>query len=321
MQAADVRRHGEDGDHPLDIFAFIDACAERGERCALATIVEIVGRTSRNLGAQMAVSESGRSIGYVSSGCVDADLITHAQASIAEGAPRRVRYGEGSPYIDVKLPCGGGLEILIAPDPDPGAVRAVMRRLSERRPAALSIDETGAVSALHEAPRESGWRSGAFAIAYEPRLSLIAAGRGRELVSLAAIARSAGFEVSCYSPDADSLQLCAELGCRTCHLTSPDNVPPFHDDPWTAVVLLFHDHEWEPALLERALAGEALYIGALGSRKTHEVRLDALRARGAAETDLARIKGPIGLVPAMRNAPMLAISTLAEIVEQFGRRG
>jgi len=78
-----------------------------------------------------------------------------------------------------------------------------------------------------------------------------------------------------------------------------------------------HDHDWEPALLAQALAGDAFYIGAVGSPHTHVKRASLLKTSGLHADDIARIKGPIGLVPSLRDASMLAVSTLAEIIEVF----
>jgi len=80
---------------------------------------------------------------------------------------------------------------------------------------------------------------------------------------------------------------------------------------------MMHDHDWEPALLAQALTGDAFYIGAVGSPHTHVKRAALLKASGLHDNDIARIKGPIGLVPSLRDASMLAVSTLAEIIEAF----
>tara|TARA_R110001606_G_scaffold262838_1_gene411448 strand:+ start:114 stop:380 length:267 start_codon:yes stop_codon:yes gene_type:complete len=80
---------------------------------------------------------------------------------------------------------------------------------------------------------------------------------------------------------------------------------------------MFHDVHWETALLKQALDGPAFFIGAVGSAKTHAKRCESLRQAGTSEHDIKRIRGPIGLVPSMRDASMLAISTLAEIVDAF----
>ena len=84
---------------------------------------------------------------------------------------------------------------------------------------------------------------------------------------------------------------------------------------------MFHDHDWEPQILIQALAGPAFYIGAMGSERTHNMRQQALIERGIAAKDIARIEGPIGLIPSMRDANLLALSTLAQIVESAQKAG
>jgi xanthine dehydrogenase accessory factor len=82
-------------------------------------------------------------------------------------------------------------------------------------------------------------------------------------------------------------------------------------------VTLFHDHDWEPALLNAALKTPACFVGSLGSRRTHEIRRELLRQMGFSETSLLRLRGPIGLVPSLRDAPSIALSAMAEVVAAF----
>ncbi len=82
----------------------------------------------------------------------------------------------------------------------------------------------------------------------------------------------------------------------------------------TAVVTLTHDPKLDDPALEAALRSDAFYVGALGSRKTHGVRLDRLRARGFDEPALARIRGPVGLDIEARLPPEIAVSIMAQIV-------
>ena len=81
------------------------------------------------------------------------------------------------------------------------------------------------------------------------------------------------------------------------------------------MVCLFHDHDWEGALLQQALAGPAFYIGAMGSVRTHEIRCETLSELGVSQADIARIHAPIGLIASQRDARLLAISILAEIIQ------
>ena len=308
------------GEHALDQFRFLIKCRAENLRCALVTIVNVIGTASRRIGAHVAVCEDGRYAGSVSSGCIDASVAAAAVSTIEEGRSQRVQFGEGSPFVDVKLPCGGGVDLWITPNPDDTALARVVEDLEARRPSAIRIGDGGLALQDEGAQSQTDWADDEFFVSYLPKLKLEIAGRGPELIQLSSVAIAAGFDVCAYSPDKDDLAVCESHGAVGYHLSSLDTPPGIKGDPWTAVVLLFHEHEWEPAILKSALQSDSFYIGALGSRRTQEARLEALRQQGVAGADLARISGPIGLVPSMRNASMLAISTLAEIIAAFQQK-
>jgi len=81
------------------------------------------------------------------------------------------------------------------------------------------------------------------------------------------------------------------------------------------VVVLFHDHDWEAAILGEALASPCRYIGAMGSVRTHQQRCARLLAAGHSLAEIDRIRGPIGLFGPTRDASTLAISVLAELAQ------
>ncbi len=90
-------------------------------------------------------------------------------------------------------------------------------------------------------------------------------------------------------------------------------------DRRTAIVTLTHDPKLDDPALHAALRGEAFFLGALGSRKTHAARLERLAALGHGPDALARIRGPVGLALGAVTAPEIALSIVAEIVA--ARRG
>jgi xanthine dehydrogenase accessory factor len=95
----------------------------------------------------------------------------------------------------------------------------------------------------------------------------------------------------------------------------PDAVlPDVGIDQYTAVVALTHDPKIDDPALTAALRSKCFYIGALGSRKTHERRVQRLTASGFTEADLARIHAPIGLDIGAVSPAEIAVSILAEIV-------
>jgi xanthine dehydrogenase accessory factor len=87
--------------------------------------------------------------------------------------------------------------------------------------------------------------------------------------------------------------------------------------------VLTHDPKFDVPVLEIALRlPEVAYVGAMGSRRTHEDRLGRLRAAGLGEDELARLSSPIGLDLGARTPEETAVSIAAEIVAlQWGGRG
>jgi xanthine dehydrogenase accessory factor len=95
----------------------------------------------------------------------------------------------------------------------------------------------------------------------------------------------------------------------------PDAVlPEIGIDRYTAVAALTHDPKIDDPALIAALKSECFYIGALGSRKTHERRVQRLTEAGFEEADFARIHAPIGLDIGAVSPAEIAVSILAEIV-------
>jgi xanthine dehydrogenase accessory factor len=87
-----------------------------------------------------------------------------------------------------------------------------------------------------------------------------------------------------------------------------------HVDERTVICVLTHDPKFDVPLLEVALRTPAWYVGAMGSRRTHDDRLARLREAGMAESELARLRSPIGLDLGARTPEETAVAVAAEIV-------
>ncbi len=306
-------------EHPLDVFQAALAMTKAGHACALVFVTAVQGGAVRAPGSVMVVADSGAFAGYISGGCVDADVRLNAVEAIAAGQSRSLKYGAGSPITDIRLPCGGYVDISIIPITESGLLRRVIAGLERRRRISLTFASSGhGLELAHNMPAEPGWHDGVFHTLYTPKLKLRIAGRGPDCLALARIAVTMGLPIALQVVDDDDQSMARAMAVETVtKLTTPHALPDHGDDQWTAFVLMFHDAPWEVPLLQQALTGSAFYIGAVGSRTTHDRRCTALAEGGCSAEAMARICAPIGLIPSMRDANMLAISALAEIVAAF----
>lgn len=302
------------GEHAQDVLGQLLAWRQAREPSALILVTSTEGGAVRARGAMMAVGPEAM-VGYISGGCIDADVALQARAACEDGQPRALRYGAGSPFVDLPLPCGGAIEVLILPEPDQVVLEAAHAALFARQQVDLAVSRTGALC-VRDLDTPPG--TGDFVFTYTPKLRLRIAGRGADALALARIADAAGYATRLQLVDEEDLDAARQAGLSQVEkLTTPGALADADDDPWTAFVLLFHDRDWEVPLLQQALSGPAFYIGAVGSARTHANRCDALRAAGCDDRQIAHVHGPIGLVGSLRDASMLAVSVLAEIVSEF----
>jgi xanthine dehydrogenase accessory factor len=84
--------------------------------------------------------------------------------------------------------------------------------------------------------------------------------------------------------------------------------------PRDAVCVLTHDHKFDVPAILAALRTDVGYLGAMGSRRTHDDRIERLRAEGVDESGLARIMAPIGLDLGARTPEETAVAICAEII-------
>ena len=295
------------------IFAPLQFICAGTQECVLAIITETSGPGFRRAGAMMAIASNGEVSGSLSSGCIEADIVQQARIVLANGLPKTARYGAGSPFIDLRLPCGGAIEVLLIPRPDQSVLRAALAGIDRRVPQALDVHKADGAMTLRESPSiQSG--VDIFRLNLEPKLAFRIFGGGAETLHFAALAASLDFDLSVYTPEPDVAARLAAQGISAVLLKSPDNPPVLQIDRWTAAILFFHDHDWEPPILHRLLASDAFYIGAQGSHLARLARDAVLAQIGVSIAQIARIKGPIGLIPATRDPRSLAVSVLAEIL-------
>jgi xanthine dehydrogenase accessory factor len=157
---------------------------------------------------------------------------------------------------------------------------------------------------------------GVFVEAFAPRPRMLVFGAIDFASAVASVGRFLGFHVTVCDarevfatrarfPDAD--EVVVEWPHRYLRTTTID--------ARTVICVLTHDPKFDVPVLVEALRTDATFIGVMGSRRTHDDRLERLRAEGVTETDLARLRSPIGLDLGGRTPEETAVSIAAEIVQ------
>jgi xanthine dehydrogenase accessory factor len=297
------------------MFGFVDdpraslaAARAAGHIVALATIVSRSGGGPRPVGAQMVFSPDGPS-GYLSGGCLEADVASHAAMVLSDGEPRRLTYGAGSPWLDIRLPCGGRIDVLVeAVPPADAAVAELLRRTDARLPAVLRSD--GATRTCDDVPGGPE----VYAKAFDPVARLIVLGADPTALAIASLAVQSGFETTLVRPHgpASPPPIAGVTYSRDDARVALARVGL---DRYTAVAVATHDATVDHEALLTALPSPAWYVGVLGARRRLPDRLEALRKGGVTPADLARLRSPIGLDIGGESPWEVAIAVLAEIIE------
>jgi xanthine dehydrogenase accessory factor len=335
-----------------EVLPDIERWRARGERFAVATVIATRRSAPRPVGAKLAISESGEMAGSVSGGCVESDVYEHACEVLEGSAPQLLSYGISDDLaFSVGLPCGGEIDVFVEQAPEPlverlleiieTEERAVLFTVVEGEPfgAELLVKEAG--ETFGEGPDElvgrvdellrkgrntllelEGGRK-VFAEIYGPAPRLLVIGAVDTAEALCAAAQQLGwrtivadarakFATKERIPSADELLVAWPQEAL-------ERVQP---DYQTAVVVLTHDDKFDVPAIQGALATEAFYIGALGSRRNQERRHERLLEAGVEEHALVRVSGPTGLDIGADTPAETALSILGEILAtRAGRDG
>ena len=317
-----------------EILADAERWQARGERFALATVVATRRSAPRPVGSKLAVSDSGEMAGSVSGGCVENDVYEHAKQVLAGAPPQLVTYGISDELaLSVGLPCGGEIDVFVE-EADPALVGRIQALLERGERAvlftvvegegvgtrSLSTDEGDALKRGRSHLTEEGR---IFADVFGPPPRLLVFGAVDTAEELCRLAKRLGWHT-----------IVADARGR---FATPERVPSADEliVAWpeealarvrpgsdTAVVVLTHDDKFDLPALKGALETEALYVGALGSRRNQARRRDLLLEDGVPEEQLERIAGPCGLDIGAATPAETALSMMAEILAvRAGRSG
>ncbi|MDI1275265.1 XdhC family protein [Polaromonas sp.] len=303
-----------------------------GKRALLATVVRTWGSSPRPVGSIMALCEDGAVVGSVSGGCIEDDLIyRHTQAyasasasaqgggnSIPSGPPTFVKYGITADEAHrFGLPCGGTLELLLEYDPDAAALAQLVQALEagQLMQRTVRLSDGAVTLATARAPAELSVSSVELVNTFGPEYRMLLIGAGQLTEYLATMALFSGFAVTVCDPREEYRSAWSVAGAKVLSEMPDDVVIAFKPDRRSCVIALTHDPKLDDLALLEALATDAFYVGAIGSRRNNEARHHRMAEHfGLNEAALARLRGPIGIYIGSKTPSEIAVSVMAEVL-------
>lgn len=299
------------------------------------------GSAPRPVGSLMFVNESMEMIGSVSGGCVENAVVRAAMQVLTTSKPEVLHYGiSNEDAWAVGLMCGGELEVLVAPFPGPVPQEKLFTALTENRGGVLLSRLDAPTYPDQQFFLPDDWRlpygelatkawqerksqiietnTGRwFAKVFPPKSQMLIFGAVHLAVELVQLAHFFDFETIVIDPR----QFFVE---KTQFLSPPHRLridwpaevlPDFSLDQYTYAILLTHDPKIDDQALQILLQSKVGYIGALGSKRTHEKRIERLKNLGFGAEAIARIHAPVGLDIRAQGAKEIALSIMAQVIQ------
>ena len=299
-----------------EVLDLIEAAAAAGEQAAVATVVSTIRSAPRQPGSKFVVTESGRMVGSVSGGCVEADVATRAQELFSGADAGVVHYGVAdSDAWEVGLSCGGEIDVYLE-KADPSFWTAIQEVLNEDGYGMLYTDTATGEKRFERGVLEATElrEGGVFAEVVEGPLRVVIFGAAEAAEHLCAYGKQLGWRTTVVDPR-PALATPERLPSAGSIVKSwPEDLGDIVDER-TVVVTLSHEERLDIPAVASALRANARYVGAIGAKKTQERRKAALLEQGFTEDDLARINGPAGLDLGGRQPSQIALAIAAEIVQ------
>ncbi len=284
----------------------------------LVTVVETFGSSPRPKGAMLALRGDGLSVGSVSGGCIEDDLVRRAmRGQLSTERCAVITYGvTGEEARHFGLPCGGSICLVVEPVRNAGWVDRLIHLIQSHQLVKRTLQLGSGQVLLDDAMRTDclAFDGETLVTVHGPRWRLLIIGAGQTSGYLAFMAQALDYEVIVCDPR-EEMRETWEVPNTLLMSEMPDDAVLMLDiDACTAIVALTHDPKLDDMALLEALKSPAFYVGALGSRVNNAKRRERLALFDLSAGEIARLHGPVGLSIGSRTPPEIAVSILAHMI-------
>ena len=288
-----------------------------GYRIALVTVAKTWGSSPRPRGSMLVMRDDGIHAGSVSGGCIEEDLLArYKNNELSDHFPTLIDYGvDRQDALRFGLPCGGRLELIIEQPESAVQLNTLLQKINDGELITLRVClNTGEVS-LHKSAKvtEFQYNENEMIKVFGPSWHLLIIGAGHLSQYVASIALMLNYRVTICDPR-EEYQAGWDIEGVSFTKTIPDDaVRELKNHERSIVVALTHDPKLDDMVLMEALDTDMFYVGALGSRRSSDLRRDRLLQLGISQMQLEKLHAPIGLAIGSHTPPEIAIAIMAEI--------
>ncbi|MDH3311225.1 MAG: XdhC family protein [Gammaproteobacteria bacterium] len=287
-----------------------------GETVYLATVAKTFGSSPRPPGSLAALVASGRFVGSVSGGCMEADLVARLRDDrLPQKFPALITYGVTQEEAHrFGLPCGGKLELVLERLVSTAPLKNILEKIDARQLAIRQLCLDTGEANLHPASAHEEFScDGKFMRKlFGPGWRLLLIGAGQLSRFVAQMGMALDYEVIVCEPREELASLWHVDGAII-NKSMPDDAVRLLADMCSAVLALTHDPKLDDMALLEALESPAFYVGALGSHANNDKRRTRLATLGVTPENLARLHGPVGLAIGSKTPAEIAVAVLAGV--------
>lgn len=299
-----------------------------GYQVALVTVAKTWGASPRPCGSLLVMREDGLHVGSVSGGCIEEDLVVRYQnKELSSDFPTRIDYGVNrEDALRFGLPCGGRLELIVEELESAAPLNLMLNKIAKNELLERRVClNTGEVS-LHAASYRPELSHRGFMYSddemikvFGPQWHILLIGAGQLSRYVAELALMLDYRVTVCDPREQYQRVWDLPGVDFLEGMPDDAVTQLTPQQRCLVIALTHDPKLDDMALMQALTMELFYVGALGSRRNTEQRLQRLLQLGVSAEQLEHLHAPVGFPIGSHTPAEIALSIMAEITSLKNR--
>ena len=309
-------------------------------KVALTTVIKTWGSSPRQVGSKMIVNENGNFSGSISGGCVESSVIDESLKLIKDNKLFKkieLKVSDENAW-EVGLACGGEITIYLEQinQMKKQILELIINKKKNKEEFAIITNISNGESCIFQKnkPIDKNFekhsdeinnyfnnkqnriieKTDIFIDVYLRPIKVIIVGAVHIAQYLADYAKNLNFEIIIIDPRGYFAAKKRFPNMNIVNKWPKEAFKEIETDSNTALIALTHDPKIDDPALKHALKNKFFYIGALGSKKTHENRCQRLKEAGFKEEEIGSIHGPIGIKLGGKSAPEIALSITAQLV-------